>query len=512
MRCLLMIVLFAVSLGVKAQINVERMMIMGRSALYYEDYVLAIQRFNRVVASKPYLAQPYFFRALAKFYLEDFIGANLDCSDNIRLAPYEPQGYLLRGLSRVNLKLYDKAAADYETVIKLSPGEQAAWHNLVLCRVNMKQYETAISALDSMVVLWPRKAEYQCMRAMVEFERHDTLSAEVFLNKALSINRYEEQAHSMLSTVSMQREEWTVAEQHLDTALIAAPRHCGYLVNRALARFHQRNLRGAMSDYDAAIEIDSTSYLAHFNRALLRTQVGDDNRAIEDFNFVLSIESDNDIALYNRALLYDNTGAWQAALADINAILSRNPYFWDGYLFRAQLKRKLGDRAGAERDEFKVMKEQMEVRSGQKRASVSKTRKRGSKNLADYNKIVEEESHAVESEYVSEWRGKVQNRYVEMKHLPRITDAIMADATADQRKVFALFNDGCDAAAKLLYDEAIAAFGKAIMLDPLMPEAYYNRGVTYILKGDRQHGLADLSQAGELGLYGAYNLIKRYAK
>ena len=36
---------------------------MGRNALYYEDYVLAIQRFNMVINAKPWLGEPYFYRA-----------------------------------------------------------------------------------------------------------------------------------------------------------------------------------------------------------------------------------------------------------------------------------------------------------------------------------------------------------------------------------------------------------------------------------------------------------------
>ena len=35
-----------------AQINTDRMMLMGRNALYYEDYVLSIRRFNMVISAK----------------------------------------------------------------------------------------------------------------------------------------------------------------------------------------------------------------------------------------------------------------------------------------------------------------------------------------------------------------------------------------------------------------------------------------------------------------------------
>ena len=58
-----------------AQYNTDRLMVSGRSALYYEDYVLSIQYFNQVLTAKPYLYEPWFFRGLAKFYLDDFGGA-----------------------------------------------------------------------------------------------------------------------------------------------------------------------------------------------------------------------------------------------------------------------------------------------------------------------------------------------------------------------------------------------------------------------------------------------------
>ncbi len=61
-----------------------------------------------------------------------------------------------------------------------------------------------------------------------------------------------------------------------------------------------------------------------------------------------------------------------------------------------------------------------------------------------------------------------------------------------------------------LLPEAIDAYTRAIMLYADYAEAYYNRGIAYLLSGDYASGIPDLSRAGELGLYKAYNLIKRY--
>ena len=57
-----------------SQINTDRVMTIGKNALYFEDYVLSIQYFNQVIGAKPYLAEPYFYRGLAKMNLDDYQG------------------------------------------------------------------------------------------------------------------------------------------------------------------------------------------------------------------------------------------------------------------------------------------------------------------------------------------------------------------------------------------------------------------------------------------------------
>ena len=58
-------------------------------------------------------------------------------------------------------------------------------------------------------------------------------------------------------------------------------------------------------------------------------------------------------------------------------------------------------------------------------------------------------------------------------------------------------------------DKAIADYSSAIKLDTRFAEAYFNRGLSYVARGDRSQGVKDLSKAGELGLYSAYNIIKK---
>lgn len=636
--------------SVAAQINTDRVMQMGRHALYYEDYVLSIQRFSMVINARPYLAEPYFFRGLAKFYLEDYSGAELDCNECIYRNPYISNYYQLRALCRIHQRNYTDAIADYLKAIDISPQDKNSWHNLVLCRFELEQWEEADSAADQMIRYWPKESENYTIKAQIAVQRGDTTTCLAWIDTALVRNAYDGQAWSMRSSISLQRGQYAQAEEELDKAILQLPRVAGNYINRALARFHQDNLRGAMTDYDHALEIEPRNYIGHYNRGLLRAQVGDDNRAIEDFDFVLSVEPDNMMALFNRALMLDNTGDYRGAIRDISAVIAEYPEFWTGYQYRAAIRRKIGDTYGAERDEFKVLKARMDARAGVSSKSRHKTRKQSERNIEDYNALVEADSNEPEREYTSVYRGRVQDRQVELSpqpiyvlayhrmesatnryipylkavetvnasgnlarpvyitnlepaissadmeaHFTSIADytqkmeggdnravnyfgraldayhvrdfeAALADLDrcikTDSKDALALFaraqvrcrqaealqaQDGTkQTTVKLNYNSALddlkkalqlapdmvyawydmgniylaqheyalarEAYSKALKLDSRFPDAYYNRGVACILDGQLDMGLSDLSQAGEYGLYQAYNLIKRYSK
>ena len=86
-----------------------------------------------------------------------------------------------------------------------------------------------------------------------------------------------------------------------------------------------------------------------------------------------------------------------------------------------------------------------------------------------------------------------------------LTDAIKLDH--DNQYLY--YNRGCAYLYNKDYTLAIDDFTRAIAIDQRLAEAFYNRGLARISAGNRQEGIADLSKAGELGLYGAYSVIKK---
>ena len=636
-------------LPVSAQFNTDRLVTIGRSALYYEDYVLSIQYFNQAISSKPYLFEPWYYRGVAKYYLDDFEGAEKDCSEAIHRNPYVVGIYELRGLCRIQQKKFSDAVDDYNAALRYAPESINLWHNRALCRIQQKDYAQALVELDSMAAKWSRNARIYAMQADVYLQQTDTAKAIAALDKSLEIDAYNGHVWGQRAQISLAREQWKEAEESLDKAIHLLPRLSGLYINRALARFNQNNLRGAMADYDLALDYEPNNFLGHYNRGLLRAQVGDDNRAITDFDFVLKLEPDNLMALYNRALLLEQTGNPRAAIRDYTKVIDEYPNFWTGLHQRAQCYRKLGMTRQAELDEFRILKAQIDKRFGkQPRLSKKQMRKRSDEDIEKYNQIAVADEQETEPEYQSDYRGKVQNRRVGMDYMPmyalsteryqsavknyvafdrqvdalnnrlglqqqlhiicslstlseaatrryfaridslssvidhtrsleevkplllqraiafsviqnyesaiddlstliqtdststvaywqravcqsRLNDFNASQGTDIQLKTASVLADLTDAIRmnespylyynrgnvyieRLDYAHAIQDYTRAIELDGNLAEAYYNRGLARIASKQQSEGINDLSKAGELGLYTAYSIIKKYRK
>ena len=415
----------------KAQLNTERIMEIGRNALYFEDYVLSIQYFNKVVEAKPFLHEPYFFRGLAKFYLDDYKGAEKDLDKAIEKNPYVSRSYQLRGMCRAKSDSLVAAEADFRMAIKYDPQNPILWQNLAATAYQGEQWGRAAEVVDSLLLFAPRYTTAYLMRAQIAMKLDDSITAFRMADEAVKTDAYSCDVYEMRAMVNAEYGRYAVAEEDLDTSINLLPGRVGSYVNRALMRYRQNNLRGAMEDYDMALYVEPADFIAHYNRGLLRMQLGDDNRAIEDFDFVLGVDPDNTMARFNRALLHDQIGDLRRAIDDYSLVLADYPNFEYGYRCRAAARRKAGDIKGATADEAWLLEHMTAVQTGQAKPDANtaddKTRKRSDRNVSNYNKMmVADEEYG--QNYATEYRGKVQNRNIPVEPEPMFALTYYKDA------------------------------------------------------------------------------------
>lgn len=386
--CLTIILVALVALNggtASAQINTEQVMRIGRNALYFEDYILSIQYFNQVIQQKPYLPEPYFYRAVAKISLDDYSGAEADASKCIDINPFIKDAYRVRAIARHNTHKYEDALGDYIKCLEMRPDDPEIMLNMAMCELALKNYNTADSCLT-----WcldrDSTSERACLgMAQLCLERQDSVGALGYVSRCIDHHKNNPQAYLMRCEIYANNlKDYTKALEDIDKAIKLEPSNVNYYINRSYLRYQINDIRGTMADLDYAIALDPNNVTAHYNRALLRSEVGDYNRAVEDYDFVLDrdpdnypafynrtmmlinighyqqgisglnamLEKDKDdfVALYQRAMLYIETKQYQSALGDLNSILAKYPKFESGYMLRAQIKQRLGDKRGFEKD------------------------------------------------------------------------------------------------------------------------------------------------------------------
>ncbi len=653
----LAVALWGLCAPLKAQINTDRMMSVGKTALYFDDYVLAIQYFNQVINAKPYLPEPYFYRAVAKLSLEDFRGAEQDCEYCASRNPFMVNVYQVWGLSLVNQSRYQDAIKAFRGGLRLEPGHSGMRHNLILCLMRLGREDEALRAVDTLLIQSPKYTQAMVMRSDLLWDMGDSIGALEWVNKALDVNRYDPVMLHNRGLMLARMERYEEAEEDLDRSIYLDPSNARTYITRAMVRYSRDNLNGALDDYDMSVVIDPANVMGHYNRGNLRAQIGDDNRAIEDFDFVIEAEPENLMAVLYRGELRYQTGDYRGAEQDITRVLEEYPQFTEGYQMRSELREKLGNHRGAEEDAMVVLREQnrrfnsaMGYADDDKKEDEGKTRERDDKDVRHYRKIVVDDNLENSTGFSSEYRGKVQNRNVEVKYLEpfRLTyyrdnsnevssvysskpvevlsatgcfmsalELENSEVQLSEKQIDRLFADiglrtqyisdntqdaGCLLLARAIdfallqdfrnaesdldiavktdpnnwavwfcraqvrarsvearqaeqedegkadagYQGVIRDLSNAIELEPSFAFAYYNRGTFYAMTNDMHAALVDfdkaieldanlaeawynrglvlvmlnrmddafraLSRAGELGIYSAYNIIKRFSK
>lgn len=336
----------AVSLGCStaaAQVNAEQVVNIGRNVLAMDDYMLAIQYFNLAARAKPYLAEPYLYRGLAKLMLEDYPGAEADCTEALSRNKFLTEAYKARGFARQNMGRDSLAVLDFDAGLAYDPTDKYFLFYRGVALTELKRYNEADSTFASLLKAYPRFEDGITARARMNLLRGDTARAQADIERSLSISRTIPGTYLMHAQIMADRRRWAEAAADMDSAIRLLPREPELYINRAYVRYNNDDYFGAMADYNYALELNPDNAPALFNRALLRYEVKDLDRSAADLTAVLRLEPDNFHALFNRGLIHLEKGRNRQALADFQSIARRYPKFHTVWFAIAQAYQNLGD-------------------------------------------------------------------------------------------------------------------------------------------------------------------------
>ena len=660
-------------LGLFAQWNTDRILTIGRNALYFEDYVLSIQYFNQVIKIKPFLAEPYMYRCIAKIQLGDFEGAEIDGSEAVSRNPFMPQAFYARGFTRMKLGKYKEAAEDFTKALEFSPNSQHLLASRIEAYERTGNYELALQDIETYSKINQKNSGLLYEKGRIQLSMKDTIGAEKSFDQLIAADSSASIGWSARALLKLQRKDLNGAYKDYSKAIELKTNHFGDYINRGIINVESKRYMEALKDYDQAIKMEPENLMAYMNRGILRSSLGDDNNALSDFTKVLKMDSSIIEARYSKALLEMKLRNYKNAIADFTIVTEKHPYFLPAYWGISQAYDGLNNLKEAFRYRQKAQnleknKEEISRKTKQDLAAknmIAEDRPKDNSgrrtDIFNRNATQNIDESTYESKYTDEKRGAVQEKFVDVineknfvlsyysksdairqtnLYHPQIHDynrkkllgtdlkitsneialtnelinihfekineitsklnvnsenadiyfyralefALVQDfesAIEDLNKAIALRSDFMLAyftranirykyidylknsvresgtgvielkektasenekkfdvelvmrdfekvnelqadfsfsyynKANILctqqdFKSAIFNYTKAIDVDRDFAEAYFNRGLTYLFIGEDAKGLADLSKAGELGIYGAYNLIQRF--
>lgn len=387
------------------QWNTYNLLQQGKSAIYFDDYVSAIENFNNIIRVKPFLSEPYFFRGVAKMNLDDFEGAIGDYNKAIELNPNYFHAYMYRGIAYNSLKRYTEALSDYETAISINPGNAYVYANRGISRSALGEYKNAEKDFSKALMIDNRLEAAYLNRAMMREHLEDTEGAFADCNAVIKLNIFSDDAYALRGYLWYQQKEYHNAIEDFTRAIKANPENVRALMNRALVWYEMKKFREALDDYTTVIATDSNFVYAYYNRAMLRWEVGDYNNAIADLDEVVSMNPNNILIFFNRGLLRYQIGDLDGAYRDFSESIQLYPDFVKAYMARAAVSNDLRqyDRADEDHEAAQgIISRYKKMKEGDRNALVDTTE--NFQRLVDFN--------AHDDRIRDVINGRVQNRNV----------------------------------------------------------------------------------------------------
>ena len=465
-----------------AQLNTDRITAIGRNALYFDDYVLSIQYFNQVIKLKPYLAEPYQLRAIAKLQLSDYQGALLDCNAAIERNPFQPGAYYTRGYIYRQLGDNQKAEADFSEALIYAPENRTYLLLRADTRAALKHYDEAQADLDYLIRRSPESPSLYFERGIICMQQQDTTGAYEAFSRALQYDSQNASNHSALGVVCLMRDEDDEAFAHIARAIELGSKYEGDYINRGIIYYRKHNYRAAMADYDRAIELAPRNAQCFFNRGVLRQEVGDYNRAYDDFTQALEYAEADERGpiLYQRGMISMHLSQWNDALCDLDSLISIHPTFIPAYYIASRAHTALGQpKAAYSRLEKaqEIERQALNPTLAAKRDSTALNTDvqiaRTDSKQKDYRKLFSQraaqngEDDSQEQKYKSATRGRVQEKYQDVINEPSIILTYYPQTTAKYDYTLAQFN------SRRLLPAALAATTREMPLSAEMVSHHF---------------------------------------
>lgn len=434
----------------------------NRGIIYYRkhNYRSALADYDKAVTLAPQDAQCYYNRGVLRQELGDYNRALEDLTQAINLAPDQIDIYYQRGMIQLQLRQWQEALQDFHTLLNRYPYFLPAYYLAAQAETSLGHDREAYQLRQQAYNLEQKKDSIQSLQTNMQVadyqpqqrDRRKEFSALAAQNQEASEeeNKYDSDTRGTIQKryTDVVNEPNIFLSYYATSTSANALRQTNY--SHVLVDIYNRSMQLPAPLRFTTKEMTLTADMVnqHF------TQISNLSHQIDLLEQMASLHSQNNAQLcaayIARAFEFALVQDYSSALDDATRAILMDGELYFIYFCRANWRYK----------------------------------------LLEYKRAMGENTESADFELMMRDYDYVIN------HVPDFS--------------FAYYNKANMLCIQQDFKAAISYYNQAIDLDSDFAEAYFNRGLTYIYVGENNKGIADLSKAGELGIYQAYNLISRF--
>lgn len=349
-----------------------------RTAQYYFDkaeaahtarsYKTALAHLNECLRLEPYFMQAYFTRAQVREALGDKQGALTDYNIYLENNPDNKEALFSRAVSRFEYSQWAIAKEDFLRLLKLPAGGEtntvffqtqkgddgasrafSAGNNLRplffdylgQIELKLKNYSQAKVCFDSAIQLAPEQVNFYLGRGLALQQVGDTVNARSDFKKVLALDTDNSLARHNLALLGA-NQPTAETEQLLTEAIAANPKLPYSYAERGLLRLNSGNTKGALSDYNEAINLEPDNYEYFLNRGLIKERANDYTGALADYQKVITLKPEYEKGWLSHGNVMVKLNKFKEAIEDYSAAITYYPDYGLAYYNRAQAWHRLG--------------------------------------------------------------------------------------------------------------------------------------------------------------------------
>lgn len=467
----------------------------ARAIMYYQtgDYEAAVRDLDKAIDLMPARSGSYINRALVRYHMNDLRGAMEDYDMAVYVEPTSFLAHYNRGLLRMNVGDDNRAIEDFDKVLEIDPDNTLARFNRALLRENIGEYKGAIDDYSRVIEDYPNFEQAYRGRASARRKYGDKKGAEAderwLLKRQIDIYN---------KGVDAFREEYSADNDKTRKRSDENIRNYNKMVvaDDSYSNKYTTEYRGKIQHRNVFVELEPMFVLTYYQDEQELEGLANYYKPLEELNRMLGDAQD---------LLLTNN---ERALSEMEV-----KYRFDNINVLSEF----------------VSKDSLGTRNLMLRALDCYLVQDLEASMADLDHAIAVDSVSWNLYFV---RSFVRARQLESEGIDTVDDVgsvtngqVVGPFGLDYRLVkedldrvialvpdfaYAYFNRGNVSVKLSDYKSAIVDYTRAIELNDRFAEAYFNRGLARMYTGNVNEGAADLSKAGELGLFQAYNVMKRF--